>query len=147
MTKKSPVQMKDGTFFGKDSGSIIAFLPGFKAACNARDIHEGAAMCLFRHYLTGAVEAVFKAQLAFRTKTAMSKEGRVTSFSEIIIYLLNRFATDDIITTVDSDIRSFQQGSLTGTEYAQQLWMMTLSSGSVYNEKIFKRLFVEGVHP
>lgn len=84
--------------------------------------------------------------MELRTETAKSKEGRLTSFYAIVNYLLKQFATEDNIATVEADIWDFRQGSLTATGYAQQLWKKTLTCGSIYNEKILKGLFVEGVH-
>lgn len=48
ITKKTDIQVKDPV-------SLIAFLQDSIAAYNACNIHDGAAMCLFRRYLSSSV--------------------------------------------------------------------------------------------
>lgn len=86
------------------------------------------------------------ARIAFPTETAESKERCLTSFSTTEEYLLRQFARDDNIATVHANILKIKQASLTATKYAQKLWRKTLRCGPVYNEKILKGVFVEGVH-
>lgn len=111
--------MKDQTSSGKDSLLVITSLQKFKAACDASNIHKGANMWLFKHYLAGPVEAVTKGRVALRTETAKSKERYLTLFSAIFSYLHKRFAKDDTITTFDTDIQNFKQDSLTATYFAE----------------------------
>lgn len=67
--------MKDRTFSGKNSLSIIAFLQDWKVACNAGKIHETAAMWLFKHCFNGSVKSVVKAWINLPTKDAKAQEG------------------------------------------------------------------------
>lgn len=114
--------MRARTFSGKHLVAIITFLSDFKALNDAYIIQQGTDMWLFKNYLADPVEAVSKAQVAFRTQTAKSKEGCLASFSTIVKYPLKRSAMDDNITTVDANIRTFKQDSLVATEYAQEVW-------------------------
>lgn len=45
--------MKDHSFSGKHSISVITFLTKFKRACKLLYIHEGAMLWLFRDFMTG----------------------------------------------------------------------------------------------
>lgn len=71
--------MKDRAFNGKDPLSIIASLQDFKTACNAWNIQESAAMCLLKIYLSGPIESLIKARIAFRAKAAKVQERCLTS--------------------------------------------------------------------
>lgn len=103
-------------------------------------------MRLSKNHLTGDIEAVIKARIALPTEAAKSKKGCFTSFSAIVNYLVKRFPTNDNLATADTDIRNFKQSRLTKTDYSQQLWTKMLRFGFVYDEKVLKTLFVEGVH-
>lgn len=95
-------------------------------------------MWLFKQYLNGPVETLIKARVTLPTKTVMSKEGCFISFSAIVNYMLNLFATDDNIATVNVGIKNLQQGNFTATVYAQNQWTKTLRCSSDYNEKIWR---------
>lgn len=62
--------MRDRSFNRKDYVSITAFLQDIKAACGACNIHEGAAVWFFKHYLRGSMEPMIKGRAALPTKTA-----------------------------------------------------------------------------
>lgn len=85
----------------------MIFLQVFKAAYNAWNIHDGAAMRLFKHYLTCPVETVIKDRIALRTKTAKSKEECLISFSAAENYLLKRFETVYNIAAINADVNHF----------------------------------------
>lgn len=108
MTKKTAVPMRNRTFNGKEPLSIVAFLQNFKAACDARNVHEGAAMWLFEHYLNRPVESVINARFALPAETARAQNGCLTSYFAIINWLLKRYEIDKNITIVDTDIRAYK---------------------------------------
>lgn len=54
--------------------------------------------------------------------------------------------TDDVITKTDDDMMHFTQSSnMTPTEYAEALQNKALRSNGVYDEELFKGVFIEGV--
>lgn len=118
ITNNTAVQMKDRNFSGKDSVSIIAFLPDFKAACDACNFHESTAVWLLKHYPNGPVRSVINAHVVLQTETARTQEGCLTFYSAIGNYLLKRHATDDNFAIVDADFRTFKQERLTEPNYA-----------------------------
>lgn len=70
MTKKTAVQMMYGTVNGKDHMSVITFLQDLKAAYDACDIYDEAAMRLSRYYWSDLVKSVITARVALPTDTA-----------------------------------------------------------------------------
>lgn len=145
MTKKVSVQIKDRKFTEKEPLGIISFLQDFKSACDACNIHEGAAMCIFKTFLTGSAEVAVKSRISLPSSSTQRHEGALQSYSSIVNFLLKRYATDDNIAKLDSDIRSLRQGSSTPTEFAQKLWTKSLVFGSEYDGKALKEMFVEGI--
>lgn len=69
MTRKTAVQTSDHIISGKDFVSISTYLQDIKAACEGYKIYESAPRWLFKHYLTGLIEAVIKVQVAIPTET------------------------------------------------------------------------------
>lgn len=146
MTTNTAVQVNDREFSERDSSALNALLQNFSAAYDAWKILESAAMWFWNHYLASPVETVINARVALRTETKKLKEGCLTSLSAIVIYLLKRSATEDNVATVEINIRNLIQSSLRATDYAQKQWTKTSRCGSVYTGKIWKHVFVEGVH-
>lgn len=120
MTKNSGAVERPNLLW-QGSVSIIAVLKHFKAACDVYNIHEGAAVWLFKRYLSGPVETVLKTRVALPTETDKSKEGCLTSFLVIMNYLLKLPGKDENIASVHANVRSFKQSSLTDSDYAQLL--------------------------
>lgn len=60
LAKKIAVQMKDRIFSGKYLMSVVAFLQEFESACDARGIHEGDTVWLFKQFITGPSNAPVK---------------------------------------------------------------------------------------
>lgn len=116
ITKKITVPMKDHSISVENLVSTIASLQGFKVACDASNIHDRAAMWLFKHYISGRVKAVIVARVTVPTKRTKSKQGCLISFSAIRHYLLERFATDSNIATVDANLQNNKQRSSEPTD-------------------------------
>lgn len=63
----------------------------------------------------------------------------------IVNYLLELYATDDNIDTVESNIQASRAQCLTGLEFAQQLWSDKPRCGSVFSEKVLSGIFVKKI--
>lgn len=59
--------------------------------------------------------------------------------------MFKRYDADKNITTENSYIRNFQQGTLSASKYGQQHWTKKLNCGSVYAENVLKGIFIEGL--
>lgn len=89
--------------------SIISYLQDSEAAENSCNIHEEAAVYLFKHSLVVLVKSVIKTLVALPVETARLQEEYLTSYFPIISYLLKRYMTNDNIVTVDADIQTLKQ--------------------------------------
>lgn len=71
---------------------------------------------------------------------------RIKAILRYVQFLLKRYVMNDDIAKPDPKVRSLHQGSMTPTEFLQDLWTKTLSCGSVSDEKSFMALFVDIVN-
>lgn len=143
--RKIALHMEDRIFSGKDSLSITAFLQGFKTACDSCSIHDNATLWLFKHHLTGPIEAVRKARVALSKETAGSKERRLASFSAIFNYLLRLFETDGNTATAHADTKKIEGCELDGSRLRAATIDKDVEVQSGYDERIVKGLFMECV--
>lgn len=126
--------MKDHTLRWKAPTSIIEFLQAFKFACDARKIHGGTAMSIFKQYLTDqAVEAV-KARVTLSNTTNFYHEGALKSYSATIKFLLKRYIMDDNIANLNAKVPNHLQTLMTSADFAQDLQTKTLAFESTYDE-------------
>lgn len=64
-------------------------------------------------------------------------------YSTMVQFLLKRYVTDDNIAKMNAEVCNFRQGSVTPTEFTQELGTKTLSFDSVCNKKSLQDHFVE----
>lgn len=95
MTQKVVVQLRDRAFGGTDPVSIIIFLQDVKGARDPCNIHSGDALWLFKHFSSSLDEAVIKIRVKISTQTANDQEGCLTSYSAVVNFSLERYATDE----------------------------------------------------
>lgn len=76
------------------------------------------------------------------------KEGTLTSYCEVVTYLLESSATDDFfIAEPDAKIlRYTQPWNMMPTEYGRALWNKALRCDRDHDEYICKGIFLEGLH-
>lgn len=125
--------------------SVIVFLQ-FKSGCDAGGICEGAAMWLFKQYLTGTNDAAVKSCVALPNSVNTRHEGALRTYFEAVLFLLIRYATDHKTANLENKVLALRQGNLTPTVFAQQLWSRTVTCRSVCDEKSLKAMLVEGIH-
>lgn len=71
----------------------------------------------------------------------------MTSYFEVVKYLLGTYATDDVIAKIGAKILHFTQlSNMTPTEYVEMLSNKALRCDRVYDEYFFKEKFLEGLH-
>lgn len=112
---------------------------------DAYRIQEGAAVWLFKHFLTGLPKAAVKALGKLVNSAKCYDVGALKSYSTITQFLLKRYVTEGNVPKLDAEVHNRRQGSMASTEYAQDLWTRQLSCESVYDKNVFKTLFVDGV--
>lgn len=85
--------------------------------------------------MTGSAKASSRHRTQVESEDGDRQEGCLTSYCEVVNYLLTIYATDDVITEAEADILNFKQTqSMTAMCYSQQLWEKALRCGKVYHE-------------
>lgn len=75
-------------------------------------------------------------------------EGTLKLYSAIVQLLLERSVPDEHIVKLQAKESNVRHGSMTLAEFAQEIWTKILSCGLVYEENLYKDLFVErATHP
>lgn len=73
-----------------------------------------------------------------------SKELRLTSYSEVISYILETYVTDEIIAEMsDEFLRLKQLSNMMAMDYAEALWNTALPCDVFYGEQVSKRNFLK----
>lgn len=74
------------------------------------------------------------------------KQNTVASYCEVVKYLLETYATDDITAETDDDmIQRTQPSNSSPEEYAEALWNKALKCHREYDEYVLKRIFMESL--
>lgn len=112
MVKKVKSQMKAPFFNLKEPIFIIGFLTTFKLACNTDNIRDGAAMRLVPHYVNETLANELNSRMCATDKSSPItssvrnvenwSHNLLGSYSEVVNYLLKRFATDQAIVYLDA---------------------------------------------
>lgn len=139
------VQMKGRHFDGRPEIAVLNFLSAFKRACDINGVHEGAAIYLFRHFLAGNARTDFEAQLDGPTPEPDDADS-LTTYCEVVSYLLRTYATNEAISAAHSELISFRQTvKMTEKQYADLLLSKAGRCGRVYPRRVVRGYFVEGV--
>lgn len=95
--------------------------------------------------MSGLALAAVRAQLSLSSSDANRHEGTITSYAEIVKYLLRRYAAEAVIAKANEKIQNFMQRSLLSWDFFQKLWDLTLRCDCVCNEHELNGLFVQGI--
>lgn len=145
MTKRLEVQLKSQNFDGSDLIFIPIFLPALQITCTTNGIHEGPVMWLFYFFMEMPAAAALSSRTCLINSGCLRQEGKLTSQSQVINYLLVAYATDDIIAEANLEITSFKEPeSQKKLEYAQTLWTKALRSRPVYSKSRLDGPHIEG---
>lgn len=72
-------------------------------------------MYLYKQYLSGLFESVFKSRQALPTEFVRAQKGYLMSYSLTINYFLNRYTTDNSTDIVNADTWILKPQGLTAT--------------------------------
>lgn len=100
--------------------AILKFLQAFKMVCDTNRIHEGAVIWLFYFSMKKTASAALRAITCPTSWRRSRKEGKYTSYWEVVNFLLNTYATDD--TTAEAYayiIKNKQPQDLNTVDYLQ----------------------------
>lgn len=101
--------MKPHIFNGTDPITILNFLQVFKTACNTNGLHEGAATCMFQFYLKEPVRALLSARIRTTSRDKSSRQGKLSTYFQLVPYLFKAYATDDVIAEAEAELRKIVQ--------------------------------------
>lgn len=91
---------------------MIAWLSTFGGAFNTNEVYNGAAMWLLPFLMQEAAPAALISEIALSTKARKHcKNGKLTSYSELVNYLLETYATEDAIVEMGTRIVRLRQPS------------------------------------
>lgn len=131
--------------------SIISRLSALKLALDINEIHEGAAMWLFRNLMWGSPAAAPNARLCLKptssSKTSRANEGLSRTYPEVVHDHLQTYSTREFSAEADATIRRYIQLSyMTPTQYPSSLATKSLWCGKSYEDYVLKWVFIEGLH-
>lgn len=131
---KKADQMKAALFKRTDPSSVLCFLKNIKTACGSKSFHENAAMWLFPHIIGEPIKAALSNRVTDDERNRQHNE-KPTTYCQVVRYLLETYATDDVIAEAKSEITTFKQpASMTTVWYSKVFWEKTLRSGMSYNK-------------
>lgn len=88
---------------------ILTFLHNLNTACESSTIHEDAAMLLFPHFMTEPAKAALSYIMSATEDNTTHKEATLTAYCQVVKYLLETNATDDVIAGAEADIMNYKQ--------------------------------------
>lgn len=114
--KRLQKQIRSHKFITFSSVSVLNFLSAFKLACSTNGIDESAAIWIFHFFIKGsfaaALNACWSLKSTSQSSTPRAKDGMLRTYAEVVNYLLQTCATNDVIARTDVANTRFTQHSL-----------------------------------
>lgn len=88
--------------------SILLFLHNWKTACNSNGSSEGAAKWFFSHLVNEPVKTALSYLKSATEEYKTHKEGTLKTACQAVNYLLESYATDNVIAETEADIINFK---------------------------------------
>ena len=147
--RKLITQMKDRGFDGDDPITVLRFLAEYKSACDTHSVCEVVAFWAVQNYLSGQALSLVQNRMAGQTMSVdADREEMLTSYPELVNFMLETYATDDVIAEAVEDVESMRQSTgMTEQEFSNELWKRALRCGTVFSGNRLKGYFVEGLLP
>lgn len=143
MAWKLEVQVKSQRFDGSDDINTLQFLHTFQLACDTNKIRTVPSLRLFLFFMKNPIGAVFKAHTGLSNSSHARQEETLTSYWEFYSYLLEMYATDDIIVGPDIDNMNFKPTTgQSAVNYGQELCNLSLRCRPFYKEFLVKETFI-----
>lgn len=98
-----------GFFEPSDSISILSYIYNVKRACDFNGLYAGAARRLYQHFLMDTAKAALASRIGAIEKGNPYKEGEMTTYSQVVNYLLVTFATNDVRAEAETKITNEKQ--------------------------------------
>lgn len=102
---------------------IISFLSTFKLACHTNGIHKRATVCLLHFFIKKPAAAVLNSCSDLSSKrNRRQKEETLTGYCKVVNYLLDKYATGDLIVKLDAEISIFHSRLIQRQQNVQKLF-------------------------
>ena len=148
--RRMATEMEDHKFDGNDKIRVLSFLVAFRSACDTMGIHEGAAVYLITSFMSGNPQQDLKSRLELRSGPFRGSRSRLTKLStycQVINYLLGAYADNQIISRSHNDIIRMQQlPDQSPVRFKDELWKKMARCGPVYSQETMTHYFVEGLN-
>lgn len=107
-------------------------------------IHQIAAMCFFYIFIRMPSRDALSARTSLTSSPRSFQGKKLTSYCQMVNYLLNMCITDDINAATDADTIDYKQPQdLNTIDYSHLLWTKALRCGHVYSEYPLQGTFIE----
>lgn len=141
------LMMKRHNFDAAKPVSIFGYLTQFRDTCDKQGINEGFATWLFPHFIKGRdADALQRLLTPSAIHHHHGAQERLSSYPEVVHYLLRTYATDENISAEIETLNTFTQGQLTEIAYADALRDRAMSCGNVYSNDDLLGMYVAGLH-
>lgn len=127
-----------------DPISILSSFHHFNTACNSNEMDERLAMWLCLHFMKDSVKAALAHWVCATEDEDLQKKPKLTSFCQILNYLLATYATGDVIAETKTEITKIKQAEyLSAVRYPEVLSEKRLRYGPVNEESRLKEGFIK----
>ena len=147
LKKKLTPEMEDHMYGDSDPIQILDFLVAFQRACDNMAVTEGTAMFLFAQFMTGNARRDIMARVEHsRDKIKRERGGSLKSYDQIVNYLLETYATENVTSAAHAEItRLAQRADQSPTHFADVVWKKATRCGRVYDQMDQIHIFKAGV--
>lgn len=104
-------------------------------------------MWLFCHFIKEPTKASIVRRVGGLFEDDAHKEGKLKRYYQAVNYLLETYATDDVIVEAEAEITNYNEpGNRLDASCSETLWERALRCRRGYDDSSFKGVFVEGLH-
>lgn len=108
MPGKIDVKMKSHNSDASYPITNLRFPPTFKAACDAHVIPEGTQMYLFGYLVRKTTKVTLSPGVTTQEERQNKMWEKLTSYPEVVNYLLQKYSTDELIAESDAGINQLR---------------------------------------
>lgn len=125
---------------------ILACLRSYMTSCDALRVHEDAAVWTFKALLQEAVDDTLIMRVTSTDKVGQAKDGNSTTYSDEFIYLLENYASEDVIAEAKGNRRPLVRTlHMIPTDYVMLLSRQVFRCGPVYSKSRILGIYIEGL--
>lgn len=140
------VQMKSCVFKRSDPISVLIFLEKFKSACITNSIHEGASKWMFPYFFNKPAKAALSYRKTTQNLGQTHFEDKLTTYCQVVNYMLKTYAADDIGAKREADINRFKQAAgMSVVRFSKLLCKKAPRCRQIYEKSTLKRIFIKGL--